>query len=116
MDYESPRGRECASNGFCDFVTIRVMQIKPKHMEGLKLDAPSGSTSVSARMGSIDRKSTTYDVWSLGDDAESAAGAEEVKTLTYLAPRHKKRGKLYAGERNPFCVLRLYIETFLRHP
>ncbi|KAI0345036.1 hypothetical protein BDW22DRAFT_1325995 [Trametopsis cervina] len=75
--------------------------IKPKHLEGLKLDAPSGSTSVSARMGSIDRKSTTYDVWSLGDDAESAAGAEEVKTLTYLAPRHKKRGKLYAATKVP---------------
>ncbi|KAI0093816.1 hypothetical protein BDY19DRAFT_989352 [Irpex rosettiformis] len=75
---------------------MRVPQgVTPKHLEELKLDAPSGSISLSAKMGTLTGQPTVYDIWSLGDNTEGIVGAEEVKNLTCLAPRHKKRGKLY---------------------
>jgi hypothetical protein len=61
------------------------------------LDAPSGLTSISAKMGSSDRKSTTYDVWSLGDDSQNSIGAEEMKSFALLAPSSTKAGKLFVG-------------------
>lgn len=76
---------------------LQNIQLKMKHLDNLKLDTPTGSTSRAARMGSLDRKSATYDVWSLGEEADSVVGAEEMKTLSCLAPRQKKRGKLYLG-------------------
>ncbi|KAI0692228.1 hypothetical protein BC835DRAFT_1278121 [Cytidiella melzeri] len=75
--------------------------VKAKHLENLKLDAPSGSTAMSARMGSLNRKSTIYDVWSLGENPDSVVSAEEVKSLACLVPRHKKRGKLYVAPKIP---------------
>ncbi|OBZ75065.1 hypothetical protein A0H81_04875 [Grifola frondosa] len=74
---------------------IRVPEgVKPKHLEDLKLDAPS--TSKTSRIGSIDRKHTSYDVWSLGDhDEDESVGGEELRGLSCLLPRQKKGGKLY---------------------
>ena len=82
---------------FLSNFTNYIDQITAKNLEGMKLDVPSGSTSLSAKMGSLVGQSSVYDVWSLGEDAEDIVGAEEVKGLTYLAPRHKKRSKLFAG-------------------
>ena len=70
-------------------------QVKPKHLQNLKLDAPS--LSKTAQIGSIERKQTSYDVWTLGDEPSDTIGAEEMKTLTCLLPRKKKGTKFYAG-------------------
>ncbi|KAI0078966.1 hypothetical protein K474DRAFT_747019 [Panus rudis PR-1116 ss-1] len=68
---------------------IRVPDaIKPKHLQNLKLDAPSGS--VTARVGSIDRKHSSYDVWCLGEDENDYVGGDEIKNFSCLVPRKKK--------------------------
>ena len=41
----------------------------------------SASTSKTTRVGSIDRKSTTYDVWSLGEDGAESVGGDELLGL-----------------------------------
>lgn len=61
----------------------------------MKLDVPSSSQS--ARIGSLNRKHATYDIWSVGDDDNQPVGGEEIKELTCLLPR-KKKVKLYQGE------------------
>ncbi|KAJ3553067.1 hypothetical protein NM688_g3821 [Phlebia brevispora] len=75
---------------------VRVPEgVKPKHLEGLKLDAPSSSKT--ARTGSLTRKHTTYDVWSLGEDGDELVGAEETKNFTCILPRKRKSGKLFTA-------------------
>ncbi|KAF8835782.1 hypothetical protein BDN67DRAFT_937572, partial [Paxillus ammoniavirescens] len=72
---------------------IRVPDsIKAKHLEGLEIDPPSSSRT--ARVGSLARKTATYDVWSIGDDDTEVVGGEELRGLSCLIPRTKKRGKL----------------------
>ena len=55
------------------------------------------SSSKTARIGSLARKHTKYDVWSLGDDGNDLVGAEESKNFSCILPRKKKDGKLYIG-------------------
>ena len=69
--------------------------MKAKNLQGLKLDTPPLSNT--ARMGSLDRKGTTYDLWSLGDEPDDNVGGDELKTLTPLLPRKKKGTRFYAG-------------------
>ena len=85
-------------------------KLKPKHLENVKIEAPSSSKT--SRIGHIDRKSTAYDVWSLGDDDADAqaVGGDELRAVSCLLPRHRKNGKLYQGTSSclccsPFCVL-----------
>ncbi|OCH88236.1 hypothetical protein OBBRIDRAFT_827243 [Obba rivulosa] len=74
---------------------IRVPEgVKTKQLQGVKLEIPP-STSKSIRVGSIERKHTTYDIWSLGEDQVETVGGEEIKALTCLLPRQRKGGKLY---------------------
>ncbi|KAI1791508.1 hypothetical protein LXA43DRAFT_418798 [Ganoderma leucocontextum] len=81
--------------------------LKPKHLENVKIEAPSSSKT--ARIGSIDRKSTAYDVWSLGDDDAEAVGGDELRAVSCLLPRRKKNGKLYQA---PHAISRrLVIST-----
>lgn len=78
-------------------------QIKPKHLEQAKLDAPASART--ARIGAISRKHGSYDIWSVGPDASAeeqrtpllGAGAEEVRGLSCLLPRKRKGGKLFLG-------------------
>ncbi|KAF9239132.1 DNA-directed RNA polymerase I subunit RPA34.5-domain-containing protein [Melanogaster broomeanus] len=71
---------------------IRVPDsIKAKHLDGLEIYPPSLS---SGRVGSLTRKNVTYDVWSLGDDETGVVGGEELRGLSCLLPRKKKKGKL----------------------
>ncbi|PIL26681.1 hypothetical protein GSI_11257 [Ganoderma sinense ZZ0214-1] len=83
--------------------------LKPKHLESVKLDAPS-STSKTARIGSVDRKSAAYDVWSLGDDNDNpsaeAVGGDELRAVSCLLPRRKKNGKLYQA---PHAIARRLV-------
>ncbi|CDO71878.1 hypothetical protein BN946_scf184940.g25 [Trametes cinnabarina] len=74
---------------------VRVPEgLKPKYLEGAKLElsAPSSNT---ARIGSIERKSMTYDVWNLGEDEADTIGGEELRGVSALLPRSKNGGKLY---------------------
>ncbi|KAI0657208.1 hypothetical protein C8Q70DRAFT_1056094 [Cubamyces menziesii] len=68
--------------------------LKPKHLQDAKLEL-SASSSKTARLGSIERKSTTYDVWNLGEDEADTIGGEELRGVTALLPRSKHAGKLY---------------------
>ena len=70
-------------------------QVKPKYLQNLKLDAPSANKT--ARVGSLERKAGSYDVWSLGDEPNEAVAADEMRTLQPLLPRKKKGTKFYAG-------------------
>ncbi|KAG1865381.1 hypothetical protein F4604DRAFT_2026459 [Suillus subluteus] len=73
---------------------IRVPDsVKPQHLDGLEIDAPSSSRS--DQVGSLSRKSAVYDIWSMGDDDTDFARAEELRGLSCLLPRRKKKGKLY---------------------
>ncbi|KAG6375826.1 hypothetical protein JVT61DRAFT_2684 [Boletus reticuloceps] len=89
----------------------QIRCIQPKHLQGLEIDSPSSSSSLSspsrtARIGSLVRKTMSYDVWSIGPSSSSAdanadanvAGAEELLGLTPLLPRKRKKGRLYIGK------------------
>ncbi|KAM5542751.1 hypothetical protein V8D89_003712 [Ganoderma adspersum] len=78
--------------------------LKPKHLENVKIEAPPSSKT--ARIGSVDRKSTAYDVWSLGDDDAEAVGGDELRAVSCLLPRRKKNGKLYQA---PHAVSRRLV-------
>lgn len=67
--------------------------LKTKYLHDLKLDIPSSSKTM--RVGHIDRRTTTFDVWALGEDQGEAVGGEELKGFTCLLPRRRKGGKLY---------------------
>ncbi|KAI0628784.1 hypothetical protein C8Q77DRAFT_1161814 [Trametes polyzona] len=75
--------------------------LKPKYLQEAKLDL-SSSSSKTARLGSIDRKSNTYDVWNLGEDEADTVGGEELRGLEALLPRKKHGGKLYQAPK-PFA-------------
>ncbi|KAI0737980.1 hypothetical protein C8Q80DRAFT_1125075 [Daedaleopsis nitida] len=73
---------------------IRVPDgLKPKYLEDIKIEAASSHKTT--RVGSINRKTTTYDVWSLGDDDTEAVGGDELRSVSCLLPRRRKAGKLY---------------------
>jgi len=73
---------------------IRVPDpVNPKNLDGLEIDAPSSSRS--GQVGSLTRKSAVYDIWSMGDDDADFAGAEELRGLSCLLPRKRKKGRLY---------------------
>lgn len=69
--------------------------MKPKFLENVKIDVPSLSRS--AKVGVLNRKHISYDIWSIGDDEEQPIGGEEIRGLSCLLPRKKKGGKLYKG-------------------
>ena len=61
----------------------------------MKLEVPTSHKTT--RVGSIDRKHATYDVWSLGEDDTEAVGGDELRGVSCLLPRQKHNGKLYQG-------------------
>ncbi|TBU26084.1 DNA-directed RNA polymerase I subunit RPA34.5-domain-containing protein [Dichomitus squalens] len=67
--------------------------LKAKHLENVKIELPSSSNTT--RLGTIDRKSTAYDVWALGDAEADVVGGDELQAVSCLLPRRKKGGKLY---------------------
>ncbi|PCH38631.1 hypothetical protein WOLCODRAFT_136373 [Wolfiporia cocos MD-104 SS10] len=67
--------------------------LKAKYINDLKLNAPS--SSITAKIGTVDRKTASYDIWSLGEDENDVVGGEEVKGLSCLLPRQRKGGKLF---------------------
>ncbi|KAF5374578.1 hypothetical protein D9757_010162 [Collybiopsis confluens] len=113
---------------------IRVPNgIKPKHLENLSIDLPpSKSRPKSSKVGVLNRKTEDYDVWTVnlhnsnvasssssadriiggvevsGDAGDNAGagviGGEEMKGLTCLLPRRKKKKK--SGEAEFFIAPR----------
>ncbi|KAI0373188.1 hypothetical protein BV20DRAFT_962986 [Pilatotrama ljubarskyi] len=78
-----------------DLWVVRIPAgLKLKYLDGAKLDS-SSSAAKTARVASIDRKSTTYDVWNLGKDEADTIGGEELRGVSVLLPRSKHGGKLY---------------------
>ncbi|KAG6331030.1 hypothetical protein ID866_8061 [Astraeus odoratus] len=72
---------------------IRVPDsIKAKNLEGLEIDPPFSSRT--ARVGSLARKNVTHDIWSIGDDHPGIVGGDELRGLSCLLPRKRKKGKL----------------------
>ncbi|KIM61112.1 hypothetical protein SCLCIDRAFT_915300 [Scleroderma citrinum Foug A] len=72
---------------------IRVPDsIKAKHLEGLEIAPPVSLRT--ARLGGLTRKNVTHDVWSIGDDDIDVMGGDDVRGLSCLLPRKKKKGKL----------------------
>ncbi|EPQ50615.1 hypothetical protein GLOTRDRAFT_118288 [Gloeophyllum trabeum ATCC 11539] len=88
---------------------IRVPDgLKTKYLEGVEIESLP-SMSRSARIGSIDRKHTSYDIWSIGEEDDEEKPdvlilGEEMRGLSCLLPRSKKGGKLYQAPK-----------TFSRH-
>ena len=75
--------------------SLDIQQIKPKHLDGLEIAPPVSSRT--ARVGSLTRKNVTHDVWSIGDDDADVMGGDDVRGLSCLLPRKKKKGKLCLG-------------------
>lgn len=73
-----------------------MQQIKPKYLE--KMEIELGPASKTLRTGTLNRKYTSFDIWSLGDDDDQDKGGEEIKGISCLLPRKSKKGKLYTGE------------------
>ena len=79
------------------------LKVKPSNLDGLKLtltDEPRSSI-----VGTLSRKRTDYDVWSIQngqnvdeDETKRPIGGEEVLDLSCLLPRSKKGGKLFLGK------------------
>ncbi|KAI0355091.1 hypothetical protein OH77DRAFT_1590047 [Trametes cingulata] len=115
-DYKPPEGYKAMNlkveDGTFDWDSIKdddnlelwVVRIpdglKPKYLEGAKLELSSTATKT-VRVGSIDRKSATYDVWNLGEDEADVVGGEELRGVSALLPRSKHGGKLFQAPK-PF--------------
>ncbi|KAF9064648.1 hypothetical protein BDP27DRAFT_1270063 [Rhodocollybia butyracea] len=105
---------------------IRVPSgLKPKHLENLAIDLPEPfSSKKNTKVGTLNRKHESYDVWNLGsgsgsssnatevdgvevgqmimddsNDPAAAVGGDEMKGLTCLLPRKKKPGEFYIAPR-----------------
>jgi hypothetical protein len=95
-----------------DFIAY-TLQVNLKNLDGLEIDAPSPSRS--GQVGSLSRKGTVYNIWSMGDEDTEFAGAEELRGLSCLLPRRKKSGKLYMGKSPLQDVIRMDLSV-PQHP
>ncbi len=77
----------------------RNAQIKPKHLD--KVEVTFSASSQTACIGTLNRKYSSFDIWSMGEGDEQPVGGEEIKSLSCLLPRKGKRGELYPGTRPP---------------
>ncbi|CCM05761.1 uncharacterized protein FIBRA_07994 [Fibroporia radiculosa] len=72
--------------------------LKPKALHGLKIDGPAAAADArTARVGTVDRRHASYDVWALGDG--DSVGGEELRGLSCLLPRKKEGGRLVQAPR-----------------
>ncbi|KAJ3788267.1 hypothetical protein GGU11DRAFT_708705 [Lentinula aff. detonsa] len=97
---------------------IRVPSgVKPKHLQNLAIDLSGPSSNRYTKVGALNRKQESYDIWNLGSSSTSdgnfiggvevgrtdveavAGGGEEIRGLTCLLPRKKKRGQLFIAPR-----------------
>jgi len=109
-----PRFGRCPSECITADFIICFLQIKPKNLDGLEIDAPLPSRS--GQVGSLSRKGTVYDIWSMGDEDTEFAGAEELRGLSCLLPRRKKAGKLYMAPKEIARHLVVSAQPSRGHP
>ncbi|KAF6758224.1 hypothetical protein DFP72DRAFT_888419 [Ephemerocybe angulata] len=84
------------NNEDLELVVIRVPDgVKAKYLEGAKIADVSSTKSM--KVGTVKRKHATFDVWSVGSERadDSPVAGEEIRSLSCLLPRKKKKGKLY---------------------
>ncbi|KAH7880075.1 uncharacterized protein C8R40DRAFT_1166275 [Lentinula edodes] len=93
---------------------IRVPNgVKPKHLENMTISLPGSSSNQNTKVGVLNRKQESYDVWNVCssstsgngdiggvevgrlDEEGTAGGGEEMRGLSCLLPRKKKHGELY---------------------
>ncbi|KAF8589693.1 hypothetical protein K439DRAFT_1612496 [Ramaria rubella] len=87
---------------------VRIPEgLKLKHLDGLEI--PQLESSQGDRLYSLERKRAKYDIWSVDssradpsqdENDERPSRGEEMKTLTCLLPRKKKKGKLYIAPKD----------------
>ena len=75
-----------------------LAKVKPKFLENVRIEQPSSSKS--QRLGIMERKYATYDIWSMGpeDKEDHPVGGEEITGLSCLLPRRRKNGRVFQGE------------------
>ena len=82
--------------------------MKPKYLEGLTLELPPASTTVSApKIGQVTAKKVTYDIILVDEEGgkrkreetvvENVTGGEELKALIPLLSKRSTGDKLYVG-------------------
>ncbi len=69
----------------------RNAQIKPKHLD--KVEVTFSASSQTACIGTLNRKYSSFDIWSMGEGDEQPVGGEEIKSLSCLLPRKGKKGR-----------------------
>jgi hypothetical protein len=83
--------------------------MKPKYLEGLTLQLPPASTTVSTpKIGQVTAKKITYDVILVDEEGgkrkrdetvvENVTGGEELKALIPLLSKRSTGDKLYVGK------------------
>lgn len=78
---------------------IRVPDaLKPKYLQDVKIGTPASHST--SKLGTIEHKHTSYDIWSLGEDQEDSIGGAEVKGLSCLLPRKSKGGSLFQAPKS----------------
>ena len=101
------------------------LKLKPRYLSRLSLSLPSSQATTTQKLGSLSRKSGSYDVWSLAhpspfssaldvDFDESrgpAVGGEELLGMNVLLPRKKKGGKLYLGSSQIYPSITFLISS-----
>ncbi|KAJ7593446.1 hypothetical protein C8J56DRAFT_753191, partial [Mycena floridula] len=76
----------------CELWLIRVPDdFKPRHLSSLKIQVPPSSSS-STRVGTLERKNGSYDVWNVGDkdNSDQPVVGEELNGLSCLLPQDGK--------------------------
>ncbi|KAI5118318.1 hypothetical protein M0805_006602 [Coniferiporia weirii] len=93
FDYDALEG-----NDDLELCVVRVPDgIKPKYLSNAEISLTS-PTAPSSVVGTLTRKTTTYNIWSVCDNASdqnTIAGGDEVLGLSCLVPRKRKNGKLF---------------------
>ncbi|ESK85196.1 proteophosphoglycan ppg4 [Moniliophthora roreri MCA 2997] len=78
---------------------IRVPDnVKLKHLEGVPIELSRSSKST--KVGTINKKNSSCDIWNIGDDAsDQLVGGEEMKHISCVLPRRTKKGELRLAPR-----------------
>ena len=102
-----------------------TLKMKPRYLSRLSLSLPSSQATTTQKLGSLSRKSGSYDVWSLAHPSLSssapdvgfdeskgpAVGGEELLGMNVLLPRKKKGGKLYLGSSQIYLFISFLVSS-----
>lgn len=74
------------------------------------------ASSQTACIGTLNRKHSSFDIWSIGDGDEQPVGGEEIKSLSCLLPRKGKKGEFYPGMRTLHPLRYFPVLIFAQNP